>query len=532
MTTLSAELALVRRRLLDVRVITAACAYLFAIYAYIQPVGYRSVYKTIHERLAFARSFATSKGLRLLYGLPHDAATVNGYVAWRVGGVLAIFAAIYGLFLGVRLTRGEEDSGRLELVLAAPLGRSSVGVATLAALAAATVVVWIAEFAGLLVGGLPLGGAAYLALATASVIPVCAAIGVLAGNVAPNRGLALRLGGAVVAVVFLARVLADIVGGFAWLRWLTPLGWAELVRPFADPQPAVLLLPVATTAALLALSGRLAMRRDIGAGLIGGRDRSAPHLRLLGSPFGLALRNQRGTLIAWAGTLGAFSYILATIAKSITPADVSKAVQREIGKLGTGSITTPTGFVAFLFNIFTVVLCVFVCAQIASARGEEASQRLETVLVAPIGRRRWLAGRIALAVLASAGIAVTSGLLAWAGLRTAGVHLGVARMLEAGANMLPITALFLGIAALVYAAAPRWSRPVTYGLLAVSYLWELVGALTGAPRWLLDATPFAHVGLVPAEPFRTIAALVMVGLALLGTGGALELFVRRDLVSE
>jgi ABC-2 type transport system permease protein len=326
-------------------------------------------------------------------------------------------------------------------------------------------------------------------------------------------------------------VLADVVG-LTWLRWLTPLGWAELLRPFAGARPAVLLLPAAMTAALLALAWRIAVARDVGTGLLRDRDRSAPHLSLLQSPLGLSLRRQRGVLIAWTGTLAAFAYLLGTIAKSISPADVSKSVNREIAKLGTGSITTPTGYVAFLFSFFALFLCVFVCTQVAAARREEASQRLETLLAAPVSRRRWLAGWIVLAVVAAAGLALACGLLGWAGTRTADVHLGLGRLLEAGANMLPITILFLGIAALAYALAPRISGPVSYGLLAVAYLWEIVGALTGAPRWLLDVTPFAHVGLVPAEPFRTLGALIMIAIGAVAGAAALELFRRRDLVGD
>ena len=530
-TSRSAKRALIRRRLLDVRVMTAVCAYLFAIYGYIQPSGYRSAYKTVAERLAFARSFGTSKGLRLLYGLPHDVATVNGYAAWRVGGVLAIAAAIYGLLAGVRLTRGEEDSGRLELVLAAPVGRSVVGLATLAALAGGTATVWLAEFAGLLVGGVPFGGAADLALATASILPVCAALGALAGQVAPERGLALQLGGGAVAVLFLLRVLADIVGGLGWMRWLTPLGWAELLRPFAGAQPAVLLAPIGASALLLGAAARIAARRDIGSGLLPARDRAQPRLALLGSPMGLALRSQRGTLIAWIGALAAFSYLLGTIAKSISSADVSQSIQRDIARLGTGSIFTPTGYLAFLFSFFALFLCVFVCLQVAAARREEADGRLQTLLAAPLGRRSWLAGRLALAVLAAAVLAVACGVLAWAGARTAGAHLGLGRMLEAGGNMLPVTVLFLGIAALAYAIVPRISGPLSYGLVAVAYLWELVGALSGAPQWLLEVTPFAHIGEVPAEPFRAVAAAVMVAIGVAAAGAALELFRRRDLVA-
>ena len=83
------------------------------------------------------------------------------------------------------------------------------------------------------------------------------------------------------------------------------------------------------------------------------------------------------------------------------------------------------------------------------------------------------------------------------------------RMLEAGANCLPVALLFLGIAALAYAVVPRASAGIAYGLVTLAFLWHLVGALLGVPRWLVDLTPFAHVGLVPTQPFRTGAAAVM-----------------------
>jgi hypothetical protein len=44
------------------------------------------------------------------------------------------------------------------------------------------------------------------------------------------------------------------------------------------------------------------------------------------------------------------------------------------------------------------------------------------------------------------------------------------------------------------------------------FIWQLVGSLLAAPTWLLDITPFAHVGLVPTESFRAVAAAVMVAL--------------------
>ena len=55
------------------------------------------------------------------------------------------------------------------------------------------------------------------------------------------------------------------------LSWLSPLGWALQVRPYAGDRFWVLLLHLATTAVLVAVAYRLLARRDVGAGLIAER---------------------------------------------------------------------------------------------------------------------------------------------------------------------------------------------------------------------------------------------------------------------
>jgi ABC-2 type transport system permease protein len=65
--------------------------------------------------------------------------------------------------------------------------------------------------------------------------------------------------------------------------------------------------------------------------------------------------------------------------------------------------------------------------------------------------------------------------------------------------------------------------------VSVAFVWELVGALVGGPAWLVDLTPFEHVGLVPAEPFRVGAAGLMLGIAGLSMVAAAWIFERRDL---
>jgi ABC-2 type transport system permease protein len=521
--------ALARRAFRDARTRTVAFGSLFALFAYIQPVGYRSAYPTLASRLLFARGFGPNKAIRMFYGEPHNLLTVGGYSAWRVGGTLAIFAAVFGLLAAVRALRTEEDTGQIEVILAGRVGRGTTYLSAMAAIAAGTLILWVSEFIGFLAGGLPAGGSAYLALATASVVPVFVGVGAVASQLAPTRRIAVELGGAVVALMFLLRVIADTVSGGAWLRWATPLGWAEELRPFTGAQPLVLLLPVTASVLLLVIAARIAARRDIGSGVLPVRERAAPQLRLLSSPTAQALHSERGSLIVWLGGVGAFALITGAIAKSTSTAGISKQLQREVAKLGTGSIVTPTGYLGFTFIFFVLVISLFACAQVGAARREEADQQLETLLSLPVSRQRWLGGRLLLAASAAAAISLLAGLLTWVGANSTGVSISLGKMLEAGANCLPVALLFLGVAGLVYAVLPRASAGIAYGLVTVTFLWQLVGSLLSAPKWLVELTPFAHVGLVPAQPFRTGAAVVMLAIAAATGLAALWAFARRDL---
>jgi len=82
----------------------------------------------------------------------------------------------------------------------------------------------------------------------------------------------------------------------------------------------------------------------------------------------------------------------------------------------------------------------------------------------------------------------------------------------------------------LYALVPRASAGVAYGVVTVAFLWQLTSSLLGAPGWLVELTPLAHVGLAPAQPFKVGTALVMLALAMLATIAALGAFARRDLV--
>lgn len=521
--------ALAWRSFADSRTRNITFAVLFAVVTAMQPIAYRQTYPTLADRAAFAAAYGTNKSVLMFYSRPHDLLSVGGYSAWRTGGFLCVLAGAWGMLAAVRALRTEEDAGRQELVLAGAVSRRGAFAAAMLGILGGVVLLGVAVLTGSVVGGLPVGGSAFLALATVSPALAFAGAGAVVSQVASRARVATALGMVLVGAAFLVRVAGDTTSQH-WLVWASPVGWSPQMRAFADPRPWPLLLPVAVGVALGAVALMLSGRRDVGRGMIAARDVHPPRLHLLGSPEGWALRSEAGLLGGWAAGMALYAGVMGLVAASVSTAGLSDDLREQLARFGGLSIATPEGYLSFVFVVFMLVVCLFACAQMAGVRHEEAEGRAETILALPVGRVRYLAGRIVLAAVAGAVLALLCGLLAWAGAATQHAAVGLPGMLAAGANCVPVALLFLGVAALAVAALPRGGVALAYTTVAVTFVWQLFGELLGAPDWALDLSPFAHVAFVPTQAFHAGAAAVMVLVGVAAAIAALAVFRRRDTV--
>ncbi len=520
--------ALALRTLGDARVRTLSFALLFAGIALANTAGYRNTYPTLADRLRFAQSFGENKAARLFFGTPHDLETVGGYASWRVSGLLSVFAAFFGILAAVRALRGEEDAGRQEIVAAGAITRQAGFTARVGAVGVTVAVLWLGLVIGLVGGGLPVTGSAYLALATVSAAVLYVGIGALASQLLPTRRGALELATGFLGLDLLLRVVSD-TADLQGLHWVSPLGWVQELRPFGDSRPAVLLLPAVTTAGLLALSLSLERRRDIGGALLELRDEERrPRLRLLRSPTALVVRSEWIGVIVWTAATAGFGFVIGTVSKSVA-SGLSAEARERLEKLGI-EVATPSGYIGLTFLFFVLAVSLFCCGQLAAARSEEAEGRLETLFALPRSRTTWLAGRLGLAVAGATLLALSAGLGAALGATAVGADVSFPRLLGAGLNIVPASTLFLGLGALLVAVVPRFGVGAAYALVSVAFVWELFGALLGAPSWVLGLSPFHQIGLVPAAPFRFESAAIMVAMGAAAAAAALWRFRTRDLV--
>ena len=473
------------------------------------PTSSRSAIATPIRRsptgLAFAHSFAGNKApAPVLRRALRPADASSGYTAWRVGGTLAIVAAVFGLLAAVRALRTEEDTGRMELVLAGVVGRrTSVSLGDGRDRGRASRCCGSPSSPASSSAASPAGGSAYLALATASVVPVYVGVGALASQLAPTRRIALELGRRRRrAVASLLRVIADTVER----RRLAALGDAARLGRGAAPvhrrAPAGPAAPGRRErAARSPLAARIAARRDIGTGVLPARDTAdaAPGAAVLADRAGAARRARQPDRVD-EQRRRVRVHPRHGLARASRPPSISTSVQREIAKLGSGSIATPTRLPRLRVHLLRPRRQP-VRVRADRRRAPRGGRRAARDAALAAGRPPPLARRAAPArgrrrrrdlrwsPACSPGRAP----------RSQGVeHLAADGCSRPARTACPSRSCLLGLAALAYALVPRASAGIAYGLVTVTFLWQLIGSRLGAPEWLVELTPFAHVGLVPA----------------------------------
>ena len=508
----------------------------FGLYLATQALAYASSYKTVSQRARLAKEFGSNAGISALVGPAHELQTVAGFTVWKCLAVLAVVGAAWGLLTGTRLLRGEEDAGRWELLLAGQTTRRSATAQALVGLACGVAALWaVTAVITVVVGrsskvGISAGGALFLAVAVVAAAAMFLTVGAFASQLAATRRQASAYAGAALGVSYALRMGADSGTGLGWLRWASPLGWIEQLQPLTAPQPLAL-LPIAGLVAVLGFfTVRLAGARDLGASTFPDRASSVAHTRLVFGPSGLNIRLMRSTIAGWGTGIAAYGLVLGLVAKSAGSAILSSSsLTRAFSRLGAIGADAYLG-VAFLLM---AVLVAFVAAgQISATRAEEAEGRLDHILVRPVSRSSWLAGRLVVATIVVLAGGLTAGVFTWLGAASQGTGVSFASVLDAGLNVVPPALCILGIGAFVFGVWPRASGVATYGVLVWSFLVELVGGIVGLNHWVLDTSVFHQMSAAPAVSpnWTTGGALLALG-ATAAIAGATA-FAHRDLKGE
>lgn len=480
--------------------------------------------------VASLEAIAGNPAIRTLFGPPVALDDAGGFTVWRVGTVLAVLVGIWAAVTATRLTRGEEEAGRWDLLLAGRLRLAGLVRTTTVVVLAAAALPGAALAAGLLLAGTETRGALLFGAAIGGTGTTGAALGVLGGQLFAERRAASGFAVAVLLAGLLARMIGDGLPALAWLQWGTPFGLLGRVEPYAADRWFPLLVLAALVAGLSVLALRSTGNRDVGSARFRGADRRRTPSRLVRSLGGLAVHRMRRPALGWGLVVTAYFLLIGLLARSMTdflsdnPMFAELAAQAGFAELG-----SVEGYAAALFSLLAVLLGAFAANRIAHSAADEHAGRLVPLLSLPVSRPRWALTEAAVAVLGCLLLASVAAVATWLGTLWVGAGLALGDALAGALTVVPVALLCLGAALAALGWAPGAVPAVGVLPAAGGYLLLVFADTFGWPGWLRSLSPFAHLASVPAEPMDVAGAVGMVAVAVLLAVLGLVGYARRDL---
>jgi ABC-2 type transport system permease protein len=486
-----------------------------------QAKSIEKMYPTAAALRQAADNLSTNPAMLAMTGPARALDTLGGQVAWQSAAFGAVIAGLMSMLIVGRHTRGEEESGRGELLHSGAVGRlTPLATAVVLALAANAVLGTLVAVS--LIGyGLPTAGSLALGAALTTTGWVFTGVSAVAAQLTFGARAASAITGAVIGAAYFARAVGDT--GPEAVSWLSPIGWGQATRPYADERWWPLGLSAAVTALLLACAVWLHGKRDYGAGLWSDR---TPQLK--DHDFGsrhLVWHLHKGTLLGWAAATSVIGVGYGALASSA--ADVVGDSEFSAEMFAGPSVTD-----GFLSTAVLILALLGAAAGVMAAQrpdAEERTRRVDPLLAGPLPRLRWSLEHAAATVAAVVLVLFVAGL-------STGLGYAVTTGDPADGWPLVKAALAYAPAALVVTAVIRLAHGMSWSTSVIGWLalgWCAVigmfGPLMDLPKAVSGISPFEHVASMPAEPFNGTAWALLWCVAVAFSVLGHALLARRDL---
>lgn len=486
-----------------------------------------ALYPDVASRIEAADSLNATASLVALFGRVYDPASLGALSLIKYTAFMTAALAVLMVFVTIRHTRADEESGRLELLGGGRLGRNAPLTAALLISFGASVLVGLLTATALAAGGLAAAGSLAFGLGWAATGMAFSAVAGVTAQLTTSARTAIGMGVIVIALTYVLRAVGDLAEpGPSALSWLSPIGWNQQIRAFAGDRWWVIALPLALCAALVPIAFLLRAHRDLGAGFF--EERSGPARGSLTGVRDLAVRLQGRILAAWVVSFIVFGVVIGSLAGTAADLLSSSAAQDFLKKLGGGQAITDAFLTAEL-GIMGVLAAAYGLAAVNRLRSEEVVGHTEALLGTATTRGRWATGHYAVALVGMTGLMLLAGLSIGTGAALA-LHDGalVGRVTLASLAQVPAGWVIASIMLAVFGWAPRLI-PGVWGLYFAFIALGEFGVLWNLPQWLMDLSPFRYSPMLPIDSGWIFPLLVLTvtaaALAALGYLG----WRRRDL---
>ena len=476
------------------------------------------------------RALAENPAVRILSGPPVALDDPGGFTVWRIGTPVSVLASGWIMLAATRITRGEEDGGRWDLLLAGRLRMADVVVRCLAALVGSATLIGVAVAAGLLAARTELTGAVIHAAGITCVALTFATTALLAAQVMPKRSAATGLTVAALGVGLMLRMIADGSHQLAWLAWATPFGLTARAAPYADNRIVPLIVLGAFPIVLAGAALVAARHRDLGDGIVAVPDSRPPRTRLLQSIGGFALRRAGRTTLGWATGIAASFLVVGALLASILELFQTNPRFAELAAAA-GIVLSVNVVAAVLFSLLAVPTGLYAAMRLAAMVADEKAGRWTLLFAEPISRVRLVSTEIMVTVGGVVALHCSAAVAVWSGAKITGAPLQLTDSLAGALNSLPVALLAAGAAAVGVGWLPSAAGAIGALPVVGGFVVNVIMQTTHAPGWVVNLSPWTHLAAVPDTPPNWAATTIFLFIGAILTALGVYGYVQRDLAT-
>ena len=488
------------------------------------------------DRDALVQSLKATPAVNFLSGEVENAAQPASYGIYKSLPMLTLIPSIWGLMVATRLLRGNEEDGRLELLVSGATTRRQAGSWLLAGFGGSIViggvVMWVLTA---LLGAAPhvdLSPLEALNVTLAVFLPglVFAGLGVMTSQLLMTRTRAVMYGFVPLLVLYCIRGAANTSDKLNWLKDLSPFGWSDLMNAVLNPRMLWVIPPLVCGTAFTVLGVYWAGKRDYATSLLRQREEVRSKLGLLASPFAFIIRQKRWTFFWWlVGTL-AFVAFMASLAGMVS--NILHSASSLHAVITISSEQLKLLFIGSTFMILCLILLGMSIMEISSIRREEAKSYLDNLLVQPVRRSSWLAERIGVTLAMVLVITAAAVLVVWVIAQAQGTDLAFAGAIKSAVGALGGVVLVLGVGVCLYGVWPRLAAIGMGIIVAWAFAIDIVRPIFHLDDWVDKTSVLYYIPADPSQVLKLSGVLWLVGIGVVLGGIGIRGFLKRDIEIE
>ncbi|MGA6205500.1 polyketide antibiotic transporter [Nocardia testacea] len=384
------------------------------------------------------RALAENPAVRVLFGPARGLDNPGGFTVWRTGAPVSILCGVWALLAATRITRGEEDAGRYDLLAGTRARLTDLTARAAATLTLAAALIAAGVAAALIVTGTDTTGALVHATSVFATTTLFAALGLCTAQLLPARGAATGTATAILGIFLMLRMLSDGISALAWTAWLTPFGLTNRAAAYVDNQATPLLVLLTMTGAILAGALAAAHHRDLGGALLTLTDTRPARTRLLHSLPAFAIRRATAPTTGWAIGIGAYFLLIGAVLAAILDFLADNPRFAELAATaGFAGLNNPEGFAAAMFSLLTIATGLYAATRISAMAADETNGRSTTLHSLAISRTRLAGTETAVTAAGTAALLATAATTMWAGATLTGAPLDPTDALAGAFNTAP-----------------------------------------------------------------------------------------------